>query len=113
MTCEHRNPSGYAFCGTCGDRLDCTVCRCGFHNTPGQIFCGRCGHSLALQSDIKEGVTNSVPGKYNLHEFMSTVEIQKKHDEDMNEQGKDGKGTDHMNQDDIANLFGNIGGDDQ
>lgn len=113
MTCEHKNPPGYVFCGTCGEMLDFSLCRCGFHNTSGHSFCGRCGQSLTLQSSISESASTSVPGKYNLHEFMTTVEIQKKHDEALNEQKLDDNGSDRINQDDIADLFGNIGADDE
>lgn len=47
MNCNHTNPAGYAFCGTCGGALEYVRCRCGFVAGSGDIFCGRCGANLA------------------------------------------------------------------
>lgn len=47
MSCNHINPSGYLFCGSCGEALNPALCRCGFVAAAGDIFCGRCGISLA------------------------------------------------------------------
>jgi len=47
MNCNHTNPAGYAFCGTCGGALEHVRCRCGFVAGSGDIFCGRCGTNLA------------------------------------------------------------------
>lgn len=47
MSCQHLNPLGYAFCGTCGGPLAHVRCRCGFIAGTDDIFCGRCGSSLA------------------------------------------------------------------
>ncbi|MDO8811772.1 MAG: zinc ribbon domain-containing protein [Gallionella sp.] len=53
MNCNHINPPGYIFCGTCGEALEHVRCRCGFVAHPineasaGDVFCGRCGISLA------------------------------------------------------------------
>lgn len=46
MSCNHVNPAGYAFCGTCGNELEAVRCRCGFIAGAGDIFCGHCGISL-------------------------------------------------------------------
>lgn len=46
MNCNHTNPAGYAFCGTCGCALEYVRCRCGFIAGTGEIFCGRCGAAL-------------------------------------------------------------------
>lgn len=46
MTCNHINPAGYAFCGTCGGALEHVRCRCGFVASRGDIFCGCCGTGL-------------------------------------------------------------------
>ena len=46
MSCEHVNPAGYLFCGTCAEALDPARCRCGFVAAKGDVFCGRCGASL-------------------------------------------------------------------
>lgn len=47
MSCNHTNPAGYVFCGTCGHALEHNRCRCGFVSKAGDIFCGRCGTNLA------------------------------------------------------------------
>jgi len=47
MNCNHINPAGYLFCGTCGVALEHVRCRCGFVAGRGDIFCGRCGANLA------------------------------------------------------------------
>lgn len=47
MNCNHINPAGYVFCGTCGGPLEPARCRCGFVAGRGDIFCGRCGTNLA------------------------------------------------------------------
>jgi len=46
VNCNHNNPAGYVFCGTCGSALEPVRCRCGFVAGTGDIFCGRCGASL-------------------------------------------------------------------
>lgn len=46
MNCNHTNPAGYAFCGTCGGALEHVRCRCGFVAGSGDIFCGRCSINL-------------------------------------------------------------------
>lgn len=46
MSCNHLNPAGYAFCGTCGGALGHARCRCGFVTGMGDVFCGRCGANL-------------------------------------------------------------------
>lgn len=46
MNCNHINPPGYVFCGTCGGALEPVRCRCGFVAGAGAVFCGRCGTSL-------------------------------------------------------------------
>ena len=47
MNCNHINPPGYVFCGTCGGALEHVRCRCGFVAGAGDVFCGRCGINLA------------------------------------------------------------------
>jgi len=47
MSCNHINPAGYVFCGTCGDTLEPVRCRCGFVAATADVFCGRCGINLA------------------------------------------------------------------
>ncbi|MDD2776056.1 MAG: zinc ribbon domain-containing protein [Gallionella sp.] len=54
MSCNHPNPSGYLFCGSCGEALDPTLCRCGFVTAKGDVFCGRCGNSL--MTDTAQGL---------------------------------------------------------
>jgi len=46
MTCNHINPPGYVFCGTCGGALEHARCHCGFVAGTGDVFCGRCGTGL-------------------------------------------------------------------
>ncbi|MDO8412953.1 MAG: zinc ribbon domain-containing protein [Gallionellaceae bacterium] len=46
MNCNHINPAGYVYCGTCGAVLAHVRCRCGFVAGIGDIFCGRCGINL-------------------------------------------------------------------
>lgn len=48
MSCNHTNPAGYIFCGSCGEALDPVRCRCGFVAAAGDVFCGRCGASLTV-----------------------------------------------------------------
>jgi len=47
VNCNHINPAGYAFCGTCGGALAHVSCRCGFVAKAGDVYCGRCGANLA------------------------------------------------------------------
>lgn len=47
MSCNHINPAGYIFCGTCGSQLEYIRCRCGFVVGTADVFCGRCGANLA------------------------------------------------------------------
>ena len=47
MSCNHINPAGYVYCGTCGSALESVRCRCGFVAAATDAFCGRCGNSLA------------------------------------------------------------------
>ena len=56
MSCNHVNPAGYVFCGTCGGALDHARCRCGFVAVAGDVFCGRCGANLA---EVAAGVGQS------------------------------------------------------
>lgn len=49
MSCNHTNPAGYLFCGSCGTALNPAMCRCGFVVASTDIFCGRCGVSLAAE----------------------------------------------------------------
>lgn len=46
MTCNHTNPAGHVFCGTCGELLPHLLCRCGFVGGVNETYCGRCGASL-------------------------------------------------------------------
>lgn len=46
MNCNHVNPAGYRFCGSCGEALNPVLCPCGFVAAPGDAYCGRCGTSL-------------------------------------------------------------------
>ncbi|MDP1611480.1 MAG: zinc ribbon domain-containing protein [Sulfuritalea sp.] len=46
MTCTHSNPPGYAYCGTCGEPVPHSRCRCGFVAGVRDAYCGRCGAAL-------------------------------------------------------------------
>ena len=50
MSCNHPNPPGYSFCGSCGEELEVVRCRCGFVAAAGDLFCGRCGAGLIADS---------------------------------------------------------------
>ncbi|HEX5363469.1 MAG TPA: zinc ribbon domain-containing protein [Gallionella sp.] len=50
MKCNHTNPAGYVFCGTCGAALEYARCRCGFVTGVGELFCGQCGINLIEQA---------------------------------------------------------------
>jgi hypothetical protein len=50
MNCNHSNPAGYVFCGTCGAALEHVRCRCGFVAAAGELFCGQCGMNLLEQA---------------------------------------------------------------
>jgi hypothetical protein len=51
MNCNHSNPAGYVFCGTCGVPVPHVRCRCGFAGGVNDVFCGRCGANLAVAAD--------------------------------------------------------------
>ncbi|MDD5176181.1 MAG: zinc ribbon domain-containing protein [Sterolibacterium sp.] len=70
MSCNHTNPAGYLFCGSCGEALDPGQCRCGFVAAAGDVFCGRCGTSLVL--DVAQGQkgTTDVDQRFDL-EFLA------------------------------------------
>ena len=50
MSCNHLNPPGYLFCGSCGEELEPVRCRCGFVAAAGDLFCGRCGIGLTVEA---------------------------------------------------------------
>ena len=50
MNCDHSNPAGYVFCGTCGAALKHVRCRCGFVAATSEFFCGQCGTNLLEQA---------------------------------------------------------------
>jgi hypothetical protein len=58
MTCNHVNPAGYLFCGSCGEKLHTLHCRCGFVAATGDVFCGRCGISLTEEHALR-GATDT------------------------------------------------------
>src|SRR5438046_886631 len=45
-SCGATNPSGFAFCSTCGNRLGERCPTCHAPVTPGSRFCGVCGSAL-------------------------------------------------------------------
>ncbi|MCP4361847.1 MAG: tetratricopeptide repeat protein [Chloroflexi bacterium] len=46
-TCNFENPTGFAFCGQCGQSLALICARCGFQSPPNLHFCGQCGADLS------------------------------------------------------------------
>jgi len=66
MTCDHGNPAGYAFCGTCGGALAHVRCRCGFVAASGDVFCGRCGTSLTKAAAADGQVIVAADHRFNL-----------------------------------------------
>ena len=48
--CGTVNPSGFKFCGECGQPLSSTCPSCGAPITPGMKFCGECGHALGASA---------------------------------------------------------------
>lgn len=56
MSCNHSNPTGYLFCGSCGEALDALRCRCGFVAAAGDVFCGRCGIGLTVVQGVRAAV---------------------------------------------------------
>jgi len=60
MSCNHANPAGYLFCGSCGEELEPQRCRCGFVAAAGDVYCGRCGSGLlADTAQSQKGAANS------------------------------------------------------
>ncbi len=45
-SCGTGNPSGFQFCGGCGQKLSFSCAGCGTPAQPGFKFCGNCGHTL-------------------------------------------------------------------
>jgi|TARA_Y100000310_G_scaffold345151_1_gene462204 hypothetical protein len=45
-SCGTGNPSGFQFCGGCGQKLAFSCAGCGTPAQPGFKFCGNCGHTL-------------------------------------------------------------------
>ncbi len=115
MSCQHTNPAGYFYCATCGEALDVIRCRCGFSNPKQNTYCGQCGLKLESLHTAQPSTGHiATTGKYDLTEFIERVEIQKKHDEkQQQEQTTSEEKTETMSQDDIANLFSNLKGNDE
>lgn len=69
MTCQHANPSGYRFCGTCGEEIDTILCRCGFVASLVDTYCGRCGISLAEGAADARKQTVDVEQRFDLEQM--------------------------------------------
>lgn len=52
QACGFDNPTGFAFCGKCGNPMPPACPKCGFENPAGFAFCGKCG--APLQDDQPE-----------------------------------------------------------
>jgi len=77
MNCNHINPAGYVFCGTCGSTLAHVRCRCGFVAGTGNVFCGRCGTSLAEVAVADEQGAVDADHRFDL-EHMAQMAAQEK-----------------------------------
>src|SRR5690349_10572980 len=65
--CSFQNPTGMAFCGQCGTKLNFPCPSCDFLNPEGFGFCGRCGSRLAAgteQSDRQPAAKFASPRAY-------------------------------------------------
>jgi class 3 adenylate cyclase/tetratricopeptide (TPR) repeat protein len=49
-SCGTPNPSGFRFCGACGEAMERRCPSCGAANPAGFLFCGECGASLAPEA---------------------------------------------------------------
>lgn len=70
MNCDHSNPAGYVFCGTCGAALVHVRCRCGFVAATGELFCGRCGTNLLEQATAAERGAAYVDQRFDLDQLV-------------------------------------------
>lgn len=82
MDCQHTNPSGFAFCATCGGPLPHQRCVCGFLCDRTAQFCGRCGTSLAAPErgagPAGAGPAAVEPHKLNLGLFAGIKAVESK-----------------------------------
>jgi len=78
MNCNHGNPAGYVFCGTCGVALTPVRCRCGFVAGTGDLFCGRCGTNLAKTATADGQVVIDAEHRFDL-ERLAQQAAQEKH----------------------------------
>ncbi len=75
MSCGHRNPPGYVFCGTCGAAVEHRRCRCGFVGARDDRFCGRCGADLEEHLELQDGPTPTTSaGRYDLARIIQRAE---------------------------------------
>ena len=77
MNCNHINPAGYIFCGTCGGALEHVRCRCGFVAGVGDIFCGRCGASLAEVAAVDGRVAADADHRFDLESLAQQAAQEK------------------------------------
>lgn len=70
MSCNHANPPGYLFCGSCGEALEPTRCRCGFVTAAGDEFCGRCGASLTVEAAKGVGGAADADRRFDLENLV-------------------------------------------
>lgn len=97
MTCNHANPPGYVFCGTCGAALDPVHCRCDFVAAPGDLFCGRCGASLAEAAPGQERGVAAAERRFDLEHLAQQAAQEKQFLESTNKV--------RVTQDDIRKLL--------
>ncbi|MDD5300630.1 MAG: zinc ribbon domain-containing protein [Gallionella sp.] len=97
MSCNHINPAGYVFCGTCGIALEPTRCRCGFVAGAGDVFCGRCGISLAEVAAGDGQAIADADHRFNLEQIVQQAAQEKQFLESTHKV--------HVTQDDIRKLL--------
>ena len=77
MSCNHTNPAGYVFCGTCGAALENVRCRCGFVAVEGELFCGRCGINLIEQAAVEGRTAVYVDQRFDLDHLVQQATQEK------------------------------------
>ena len=77
MACNHINPAGYVFCGTCGGALEHARCRCGFVAGRGDIFCGRCGTGLVEVAAVDGQVVADADHRFDLERLAQQAAQEK------------------------------------
>ncbi|HEU4343944.1 MAG TPA: adenylate/guanylate cyclase domain-containing protein, partial [Candidatus Binatia bacterium] len=62
--CQHENPSGAAFCNSCGARLELVCPACKHVNVAGSRFCNSCGRALGHAAPPLQSLRFTSPETY-------------------------------------------------